>query len=485
MANSVWAQKQTDNQPVLFAPTQTGIQAALDYCGGAVGSIVVLGPGDYTITNLTMHGKTTLKGFGALVTRLNVAAGTTGVVLREKTSGEGNTQGATGITVAELGIYGVSTLSGGIDFGNQGGASFTSNAQLWDILVRDVTGGTGIKLLSNAIQCRNIWTAHCLNGVWLNFNGGGGGDHIDGLWAEECSGTHLKVETPWNTLAGVHIEQRSGAPSGPLIDIALSTADRNVFSGVYLAMENNLTNLITARAGVIGSQFYGIRVITNGHTYTNTVFTEGTGTGTGAQDWIGFFNDMSSSGKHYLNDQSSGEVTVFTGARPSFPQATIGTLAVTGASSLVGDITQGAAGISSAVTFGQGAAGADYSTVTARSGTGGYAQFLLNQNNVNLGGLRTAGSTTFLDYVGTLVFESGISGPSRAQLTAAGNYSVVGSMTIGNLTSGKYPKISTAGLLIDGPTPLAGTKIYYVSDTSGGAVNRKLTFTDGILTAET
>ena len=32
---------------------------------------------------------------------------------------------------------------------------------------------------------------------------------------------------------------------------------------------------------------------------------------------------------------------------------------------------------------------------------------------------------------------------------------------------------------------LAGTKVYYVSDSSGGAVTRKLTFTDGILTAET
>lgn len=32
---------------------------------------------------------------------------------------------------------------------------------------------------------------------------------------------------------------------------------------------------------------------------------------------------------------------------------------------------------------------------------------------------------------------------------------------------------------------LAGTKVYYVSDTSGGAVTRKLTFTNGILTAET
>jgi len=33
-------------------------------------------------------------------------------------------------------------------------------------------------------------------------------------------------------------------------------------------------------------------------------------------------------------------------------------------------------------------------------------------------------------------------------------------------------------------TGLAGTKVYYVSDTSGGAVTRKITFTDGILTSE-
>ena len=33
--------------------------------------------------------------------------------------------------------------------------------------------------------------------------------------------------------------------------------------------------------------------------------------------------------------------------------------------------------------------------------------------------------------------------------------------------------------------PLAGTKVYYVADSSGGAVTRKLTFVGGILTAET
>jgi len=44
-------------------------------------------------------------------------------------------------------------------------------------------------------------------------------------------------------------------------------------------------------------------------------------------------------------------------------------------------------------------------------------------------------------------------------------------------TPGTYKTVATLGL--------SGTKTYYVADSSGGAVTRKLTFTDGILTAET
>lgn len=54
-----------------------------------------------------------------------------------------------------------------------------------------------------------------------------------------------------------------------------------------------------------------------------------------------------------------------------------------------------------------------------------------------------------------------------------------------NLTRGKIPVAGINGRLMDGQTPLAGTKVYYVADSSGGAVTRKLTFIDGILTAET
>lgn len=35
------------------------------------------------------------------------------------------------------------------------------------------------------------------------------------------------------------------------------------------------------------------------------------------------------------------------------------------------------------------------------------------------------------------------------------------------------------------PNGLAGTKVYYVSDTSEGTVNRKLTFLNGVLISET
>lgn len=38
---------------------------------------------------------------------------------------------------------------------------------------------------------------------------------------------------------------------------------------------------------------------------------------------------------------------------------------------------------------------------------------------------------------------------------------------------------------LSGVAPLPGTKVYFVSDTSGGAVTRKLTFYNGLLVSET
>ena len=96
-------------------------------------------------------------------------------------------------------------------------------------------------------------------------------------------------------------------------------------------------------------------------------------------------------------------------------------------------------------------------------------------------------------------FKSGVSG---WKLHSNGIIEAVGVQIAGNITisGGDIIAVASGGTgvgtltgIVKGNgtspfsaiTPLSGTKIYYVADSSGGAVTRKLTFTDGILTSET
>ena len=94
-------------------------------------------------------------------------------------------------------------------------------------------------------------------------------------------------------------------------------------------------------------------------------------------------------------------------------------------------------------------------------------------------------------------FVYGVSGwrlNSNGIIDAVG-VNIVGSVTPTNVVSVLYggTGVQTLTGIVKGNgtsaftaiTPLVGTKIYYVADSSGGAVNRKLTFVDGVLTAET
>ena len=90
------------------------------------------------------------------------------------------------------------------------------------------------------------------------------------------------------------------------------------------------------------------------------------------------------------------------------------------------------------------------------------------------------GVATFGDYRGETIvdgttLELRIGGVVKASIASSGVLSIG---TLAGILKGTAGAVSSI-------TPLAGTKIYYVSDTSGGAVTRKLTFTDGVLTAET
>ena len=91
---------------------------------------------------------------------------------------------------------------------------------------------------------------------------------------------------------------------------------------------------------------------------------------------------------------------------------------------------------------------------------------------------------------------------STESITASGNLTTTGTLGAGAITvtsldagsgaitttgtvTGGYIIPTTAYKAVDGTVGLAGTKVYYVSDSSGGAVTRKLTFKDGLLVSET
>lgn len=59
-----------------------------------------------------------------------------------------------------------------------------------------------------------------------------------------------------------------------------------------------------------------------------------------------------------------------------------------------------------------------------------------------------------------------------------------GGTGVNTIASGSIPIGAGAGAITTQTTVSASAKVYYVSDTSGGATNRKLTFTNGILSAE-
>ena len=60
-----------------------------------------------------------------------------------------------------------------------------------------------------------------------------------------------------------------------------------------------------------------------------------------------------------------------------------------------------------------------------------------------------------------------------------------GGTGVATIASGGIVIGQGAGAIITQAPVSSSAKVYYVSDTSGGAVTRKLTFTNGILTAET
>lgn len=290
-SGQIWAQKSPETQPTNFAT----VQSALDWCNTPGGKVFVP-PGTYT-GNFTVYGKTMIEGCGALTT-LFQAASSASPVFREKTAGEGNTSGAAGIVCSKFGVYGNGSTGDGINFGNQGGAQFTSNATLIDILSRDFLSGTGIILNANSIHLRDIWCANCSVGMNL----GGGSSQVTGGWFEGCSTTCLDITSAWNKFYGIHLECSGFSPSKALMYVENG---RNRFDGIDILLDRNMTNnLIVEKAGASNIRYD--HVIVNGaFTWTNTIYNETWTNGSGALDYIPFVIDNANSEKGFIRDHSN------------------------------------------------------------------------------------------------------------------------------------------------------------------------------------
>src|SRR6267142_2143994 len=374
-----------DAQAVQFAGSQSGIQAALDYAG-LMGQVYI-GPGLITgITNLTMYGKCLLTGSGSLSTLLYRDPAATGIMLREKTAAEGNTQGAAGIIIEKLGFYANGSTGNGLSLGNQGGAAFTSIASLVDVLVRDFTTGTGINLNSNAIHCRNVWGIANSVGFYL----AGGSSNYVGLWAEANTDVGIRLASPWNNLVGVHLEDNGVGPSS-LLEVVTGN---NTITGTSIQLgANGLTKLIREMANVNNMHYVGINVIAAGHTWTDTIYRESPASGTGALPVIQFYSDHSNSAPSIFYDRTTNKSVTVT-----VPDIAIGNNAtVAGTTGVTGLIT-GAAGL----TLSGGNMGlANAQSVTFKD-TGGTARPAINTggaaNNLRLHALSAAGQIQFNNF---------------------------------------------------------------------------------------
>lgn len=518
----IWGLKSGELQPTNFASTEAGLVAAIAHA--TTNGRVIVGPLSLSISSaitlpsgltLTLAGGTytlegsgsfslgpfsTLEGLGYGAT--SIAAGTTfSAAFMIANATQDGTQQACFVRNLELnGNKATATVAKGIYMKGIGQPS-----HIRDVVVYNVSG-TGIWIEGVASSAFPV----CLENVWVNRS-----DDHNIYIKDPCQGlsmNHVSSEFPGGSgkaciyfdgtsaatrvgpswLTDIHIEGLEAGETG----ILFSNWHDATVNGIMYAGSGGTGDLIKITGAATDS--YNIQVINAYDKFSaldNTI-NDVTNSVTLA-DAVPYYN---TGAVRILGTATLSGVAAIGG------NATVGgTLGVTGASTLTGNVTaQGAAntfgtsGVAQTTTIGRGGTSTDTAVmiVDSGSGAGAQARATFRRNSTTDMSIFAQASLQQITFRDALQFAN-ILGTAAAYMTTGGKLrlgdgtpptqqlEIVGSPLFSALTSGKYPKISTGGLIIDGPTPLAGTKVYYVSDSSGGAVTRKLTFTDGILTAET
>lgn len=258
----------------------TAIQAALDAAGTAHGTVFVPPTTNGCVfTNLKLPPYIKLKGEHMWQSSLTRKAGSTGTAIREKTVGEGNPYGATGIWIEDLNVDGNSTTGDGIDIGNQTPAyQLSTLAGMRDVYVVRFTSGIGMKINSNASSFDYVWSNGNQDGFYI---AGGGANIFHSIFAEANTRYQIRLADTSDKIFGVQIEDSSSS-TNPCI---LVEASNNLIDGVYVAININKNEIVNDAVGANRNTFRDVTLYPNGHTWTHVIYDAVWSTGTGATDF--------------------------------------------------------------------------------------------------------------------------------------------------------------------------------------------------------
>lgn len=292
---------------------QTAIDAAKSDPYGANANQahpVYIPAGVYKFSNLKLPSFTRIVGAGMETTILTRILGSTGPAIRDKTAGEGNAGGATGIGICDLTVNGNGTAGDGVDLGrtdrspNPSAVDYNSYGGLHRIHVANFPTGEGITMRSNGITHSFLEVDSC--DIGLHTAGGGGSTYYFVICQLNTTNEILN-DSAGDNFFGVQME---GNATQPL----RVNGSVNAFYGVYTLLGGNVTDVIYINNPAQANSFYSVHTDAQGHTYTNAIKLAVASIGTGVWPVIThFLDDAGGQAAGYFYNGSTGAGTQMMG----------------------------------------------------------------------------------------------------------------------------------------------------------------------------
>lgn len=238
---AIRAMKDGDYQAIIFAGTQAGLQAALDYCAPtsvtSPGGHVRVGPGTITLTSpLTIYGNTILEGSGRYTTWIEADASFSGSAMITNADQAGGMQWCAVENLSvEGGVDSGATVAYGIYFKGIGQPS-----RIRDVHVNRCSGIgiylEGIAFNGGPVNIYNTNVSHC-NGDLIVLTGRAGGYTIEDVHVQDIlagkagillDGPIVSFYPTCIKLARISVEEMAATAMGIHIDSARNVHVRDV-----------------------------------------------------------------------------------------------------------------------------------------------------------------------------------------------------------------------------------------------------------------